>query len=150
MATSIGGLVVRRPDHLDEPVLALLRGLNACVVCTQGREGVIHSRAVWVDTDGTHVVLNSVEDRVWMRDIERDPQVTCTVVNQANLYEFASIEGRVVARTNEGADANIDAIAKKYLGVDVYPFHSPDDPRVMLLVEPVRILHMAPEAAELA
>ena len=147
--TSIGGLVVRHPTVLDEPVLSLLRAQNVCVLSTLGANGAIHSRPVWVDTDGEHVVVNSVEGRVWVRDLARDPSITCTVVNLANPYEFVSIEGHVVERTNVGAAEHIDFLAQKYLGVDVYPFHSDAEPRLLFRIRPDRILHMAPEAAAL-
>ena len=147
--TSIGGLVVRHPAVLDEPVLVLLRARNVCVLSTLGSNGAIHSRAVWVDTDGEHVVVNSVEGRVWVRDLARDPSVTCTVVDLANPYEFVSIEGRVVERTDVGAAEHIDLLAQKYLGVDVYPFHSKAESRLLFRIRPERILHMAPEAPAL-
>ena len=148
-ARTIGGLVVRHPTVLDEPILALLRAQNVCVINTFGAEGVIHSRAVWVDTDGHDVLVNSVHDRVWVRDLDRNPIVTCTVVNLANPYEFASIEGKMLERTNEGADDHIDFLAHKYLGLDQYPFHSAIEPRVLCRIRPDRILHMAPEDASL-
>ena len=140
---SIGGLAARRPSHLDEPVLALLRGQNVCVVNTHGPDGTIHSRPVWVDTDGRHVVVNSAPGRTWVADLDRTPQVTCTIVNQQNLYEFVTIEGRVVARSTEDAAEHIDFLAQKYLGLDRYPY--PRHGRVKLLILPERILHMAPE-----
>ena len=146
---TIGGLVVRHPDSLDEPILALLRAPNVCVINTLGPNGVIHSRTVWVDTDGDHVVVNSVAGRVWVQDLERSPTVTCTIVNLANPYEFVSIEGRLVERTTEGAADHIDFLAHKYLGVDLYPFRSTAEPRLLLRIRPERILHMAPEAAAL-
>ena len=146
---TIGGLVVRRPGNLDEPVLALLRAQNVCVINTHGTRGEIHSRVVWVDTDGEHIVVNSVGGRVWVGDLERDPNVTCTVVNLSNPYEFLSVEGRLAERTVEGADEHIDFFARKYLGLDVYPFHSATEPRMIFRVAPTRILHVSPEAPAL-
>ena len=148
-AKTIGGLVVRHLTVLDEPILALLRAPNVCVINTFGAEDVIHSRAVWVDTDGDDVLVNSVAGRVWVHDLDRNPTVTCTVVNLANPYEFASIEGKMIERTNEGAEDHIDLLARKYLGVDQYPFHSATEPRVLCRIRPDRILYMAPEDASL-
>ena len=146
---TIGGLVVRHPSALDEPVLALLRAQNVCVISTHGAGEVIHSRAVWVDTDGEHVVVNSVDGRVWVNDLARNSNVTCTIVNLANPYEFASIEGLLVDRTTDGATEHINFLAKKYLDLDDYPFHSDTEQRVIFRVIPTRILHMAPEAPAL-
>lgn len=146
---SIGGLAVRWPSTIDDAVLALLTGPNVAVISTHGRDGVIHARTVWVDSDGTHVLVNSVDGRQWVRDLERDPNITCTVVSGANPYEFASIEGRLAEVTGDGADAHIDAMAAKYLGVDSYPFHDPATPRRLFRIETGKILHMAPEADDL-
>ena len=148
-AKAIGGLVVRHPITLDEPVLALLRSRNVCVINTLGAQDVIHSRVVWVDTDGEHVLINSVDGRVWVHDLDRNPTVTCTVVNLSDPYEFVAIEGTLVERTNEGAEDHIDVLAQKYLELDTYPFHSPTEPRVLFRIRPDRILHMAPAGAGL-
>ena len=146
-AETIGGLAVRHPRTLDEPILRLLRAQNVCVINTFGADEVIHSRVVWVDTDGTDVLVNSVEGRVWVGDLDRNPNVTCTVVNLSNPYEFVSIEGTLVERSGDGATEHIDVLAQKYLGLERYPFHSETEPRLLLRIRPERILHVAPEAA---
>jgi PPOX class probable F420-dependent enzyme len=146
---SIGGLEIRRPNELDAAVSDLLRATNVCVVSTLGEDGVIHARTVWVDTDGEHVILNSVGRRVWVQDVERRRRATCTVVNASNPYEFVSIEGTVVACSHDGADEHIDSLALKYLGVGRYPFHSASEPRVRIVLHPDRILYVAPEDAAL-
>ncbi len=145
----IGGLEVRHGVDLDAPTLTLLRAANVGVISTHAPGGRIRTRVVWVDTDGVHVILNSVGDRGWVRDLDRNPSVTCTIVHGDDPYRFASIEGCAVERTTDGADAHIDDLARKYLGVDTYPFHHPDEPRLILRIRPDRILAMAPEAAEL-
>jgi PPOX class probable F420-dependent enzyme len=148
--SSIGGLTVRRPSTLDAAVLALLRApTNVGVISTLAADGSIHARAVWVDTDGEHVLLNTVVGRVWEQDVARQPVVACTIVSAANPYEFATIEGRVVETSTEDGAAHIDALARKYLGVATYPFHSEQEQRVRITVAPDRILHVAPESPEL-
>jgi PPOX class probable F420-dependent enzyme len=147
---SIGGLTVRRTDTLDEPVLALLRApTNVCVVSTLAADGSIHARAVWVDTDGDHVLLNTVVGRVWEQDVAQRPVVACTVVSSVSPYEFVTIEGRVVERSTEDGPAHIDVLARKYLAVDAYPFHRVDEPRIRIAIAPDRILHVAPGSPEL-
>ncbi len=41
--------------------------------------------------------------------------------------------------TTEGADAHIDALAKKYMGVDEYPLRQPGEQRLIIRVEPERV-----------
>jgi len=45
------------------------------------------------------------------------------------------VRGRVARVTEEGATQHIDALAKKYMGVDKYPFHSPQEKRVIYEIE---------------
>ena len=74
---------------------------------------------------------------MWPRNLERDPRLTLTVQNMQNPpYEYVEIRGHVAERTHDGADAHIDAPAKKYLGQDEYPFRQPGEQRVIIRVEP--------------
>jgi PPOX class probable F420-dependent enzyme len=148
-ADSVGGLQIRRPDAIDGPVRRMLEDTNVCTVCTLALDGTIHAQPVWVDTDGEHVLLNSVGGRAWVRNLDRDDRVTCTVVNLRNPYEFVEIRGRAGKPTRAGADAHIDSLARKYLGVDAYPWHDPNTPRILFRVRAERIVHMMPDGAEL-
>ena len=54
------------------------------------------------------------------------------VVEQENPYSMLSVKGKVVDITSDGADAHIDAMAKKYLGQDSYPFRQPGEERLIM------------------
>jgi PPOX class probable F420-dependent enzyme len=145
----VGGLQIRRPTALDPPALALVEAKNVCTVCTRFADGTIHAQPVWVDTDGEVLLLNGVADRAWVRNLERDPRVTCTTVNLGNPYEFLEVRGRAEARGHEAGERQIDFLAKKYLDLDVYPFTSPAEPRLLFAVIPERIVHVQPESQNL-
>jgi PPOX class probable F420-dependent enzyme len=117
----------------------LLQGKNFCQVATIRPDGAPHVAPVWVDVQEGRAVLNTAEGRVWPRNLERDPRVTLTVQNMENPYEYVTIRGRVAKRTHEGADAHIDAMAKKYLDKDEYPFRQPGEQRVIIQVEPEHV-----------
>lgn len=146
---TIGGLLIRRLTALDGRACALLEASNVCTVCTIRGDGSIHAQPVWVDTDGEHVLLNTVPGRAWVRNLEREPRVTCSVINLQNPYEFVEVRGQVVERTREGADHHIHRLAKKYLDLDTYPWMSPDAPRLLVRVAPERVVHMFPGGSEL-
>jgi PPOX class probable F420-dependent enzyme len=114
----------------------LLQAKNFCLVSTVRSDGSVHAAPVWVDLQDGRPVLNTAEGRAWPRNLERDPRVTLTVQNMDNPYEYLSIRGRVAERTREGADEHIDAMAKKYLGQDSYPFRQPGEQRVIIRVDP--------------
>lgn len=117
----------------------LLKAKNFCQVATLRGDGSVHVAPTWIDVQDGQPVLNSAEGRVWPRNLERDPRVTLTVQNAENPYEYVSIRGRVVERTTEGADAHIDALAKKYLDQDSYPGRQPGEKRLILRVEPEHV-----------
>jgi PPOX class probable F420-dependent enzyme len=114
----------------------LLKGKNFALVSTLRADGSVQGAPVWVDVQDGQPVLNTAEGRAWPRNLERDPRVTITVQNLENPYEYLEVRGRVAERTHDGADAHIDAMAKKYLDKDEYPFRQPGEQRVILRVEP--------------
>jgi len=114
----------------------LLEDRNFCIVSTLRSDGSILAVPVWVDVQDGEPVLNSAEGRAWPRNLERDPHVTLTVPNLENPYEYVMIRGRISERTHDGADEHIDALAKKYLGQDQYPYRQPGEQRVKIRVAP--------------
>ncbi len=114
----------------------LLEAKNFCHVATLRADGSVHDVPVWVDIEDGRPVLNTAEGRAWPRNLERDPRVTLTVQNMENPYEYLEVRGRVAERTHDGADEHIDALARKYLGQDSYPYRQPGEQRVIIKVEP--------------
>ena len=73
---------------------------------------------VWVEFDGHHVIINTAEGRQKDKNLQRDKRVALSLMDPDNPYRYIEVRGKVVERTLNGADANIDALAKKYLGKD--------------------------------
>jgi PPOX class probable F420-dependent enzyme len=114
----------------------LLMGKNFCNVATMRADGSVHGVPVWVDVQDGQPVLNTAEGRAWPRNLERDPRITLTVANMENPYEYLEVRGRVAERTRDGADEHIDSLAKKYMGVEEYPFRQPGEQRLIIRVDP--------------
>ena len=91
---------------------------------------------VWVDLDGDLVIFNSAKGRQKDKNVRRDPRVSLAIVDPENPYRYLEIRGRVVEITEQGADASIDKLAKKYLGVDKYPYGQPSEVRVIYKIQP--------------
>lgn len=126
-------------ERIDGRAQELLQAKNFADVATLRADGSVQTSPVWVDVQDGRPVLNSAEGRTWPRNLEHDPRVTMTVQNIENPYEYVTIRGRVIERTHEGADEHIDAMAKKYLGKESYPFRRPGEQRVILRVEPEHV-----------
>lgn len=94
---------------------------------------------VWCDFDGTNVRVNSAKGRVKDKNMRRNKKVALSVQDPENPYRYLAMRGEVVEITEEGADAHIDSLAKKYLGKDKYPFSGPGEVRVIYKIRPVNV-----------
>ena len=94
---------------------------------------------VWVDVENGTVIFNSARGRVKDKNVRRDPRVTLTLMDPDNPYRYLEVRGRVVDITEKGADKHIDKLAKKYLGVDKYPYAKPGEVRVLYRVKPEHV-----------
>ena len=128
---------------LPDDVRELLEAPNFAHLATLMPDGSPQVTAVWVDYDGQYVLVNTAEGRQKPRNIRRDRRVALSVISQENPYSWATIRGRVVELTHDGADAHIDKLAKKYLGQDTYPFRQPGEQRVIVKIEPERVTSTA-------
>jgi PPOX class probable F420-dependent enzyme len=97
---------------------------------------------VWVDYDGRYILINTAEGRQKDKNMQRDARVALAIMDPDNPYRYLEVRGRVVDRTRNGADGNIDAMAKKYLGQDKYPWSQPSEVRIIYKVEPEHITSM--------
>lgn len=91
---------------------------------------------VWCDLEGELVVINSAKGRQKDRNLRRDPRVALAVIDPDNPYRYLELRGKVVEITEQGADAHINKMAKKYLGADKYPYGQPGEIRVMYKIRP--------------
>ncbi|MDQ3742264.1 MAG: PPOX class F420-dependent oxidoreductase [Actinomycetota bacterium] len=129
---------------IEGRVKELLEQPNFTHLSTLREDGSIHGVVVWQHVEDGKVALNSSEGRAWPANVRRNPQVTITVHSEENPYEYVEIRGRVVEDTHDGAKEHIDALAKKYMDKDEYPFLQPGEQRIKFLVEPERIRHADP------
>jgi PPOX class probable F420-dependent enzyme len=108
-------------------------------VATLNSDGSPQVTPVWVDFDGTHVIINTAKGRVKARNLARAPRVAISIADPENPYRHLAIQGRVVEMTESGGDAHIDKMAKKYLGKDTYPFRAPGEVRIVVKISPEKV-----------
>jgi len=108
-------------------------------VATVGSDGRPQVTPVWVDFDGTHVRINTARGRVKDRNLAKNPRIALSVQDPDNPYRYVQIRGRVAEMTEQGADAHIDSLAKKYLGQDRYPYRKPGEQRVTVKILPEHV-----------
>lgn len=128
---SDNGTLAKYRDILDKKAFAHL--------ATVGRDGTPQVTPVWVDFDGTHIRFNTARGRVKERNLQRNPRVALAVQDPDNPYRYVQVRGRVAEMTEQGAEAHIDALAKKYIGQDRYPWRRPGEVRLTVKVLPERV-----------
>ena len=102
-------------------------------------DGTPQVTPVWCEFDGTHVVINSAKGRTKDRNMRRNPNVALSIQDPENPYRHLALKGTVVEITENGADAHIDKLSKKYTGKDVYPNRRAREVRVIYRISPERI-----------
>jgi len=101
------------------------------------KDGSPQVTPVWFDYTNGHVRVNTAKGRVKARNLHEGSRVALSILDPDNAYRYLQIRGRVVRVTEEGAEAHIDSLAKKYLGKDKYPYSQPGDVRIMYEIEPL-------------
>ena len=95
---------------------------------------------VWGDLSDGQPRINTAEGRQKDRNLKERPMATVMLVDPENPQRWIEVRGTVTG-TTEGADAVIDAMAKKYLGVDSYPYRTPSETRITFTISPTRVTH---------
>ena len=113
-------------------------------VATLNADGSPQVSAVWIALDGDLITFNTAEGRVKPKNLRRDGRVALSIAGEENPYENLMVQGKVVELTNDGADDDIDALAKRYLGADSYPYRQPGEERVIVKIEPEKVNHTNP------
>ena len=112
------------PATLSEKALALLDRPVLATLCTLGPDGAPQATPLWVEADHGDIMVNTAQGRAKARYVDADNRVAVTVVDPEDQYNVIAVRGTVVEVTTEGAVAQIDRLAHKYLGVDTFPGHS--------------------------
>ena len=102
---------------------------------TNGADGFPQVTPVWVELEDGRVTVNTAEGRAKHRNIQRDPRISLSAVDPDDPYRSVTVKGRATM-TTEGADEQIDRLAKKYVGKDEYPWRQPGEVRVKVLIDP--------------
>jgi PPOX class probable F420-dependent enzyme len=123
-------LTLRQRQFLENPFVGVVTDLRP--------DGSPHSTVVWVDVDDDGVSFNTAWPRAKPRYLRADPRVSMAVVDPEDPYRWIAITGTTTL-VEEGANAQIDRLAKKYRGHDSYRSHRPGETRVSVRISPTWI-----------
>ena len=123
-------LTEKHKEFLERPFVGTATTLR--------RDGSPHSTVVWVDHADGAAVFNTARGRAKERHLLDDPRAALLVIDPADPYRWLAVSGPAEL-VDEGAEEHIDKLARKYLGKDEYPWHSLEEPRVIVRIEPERV-----------
>jgi PPOX class probable F420-dependent enzyme len=129
-------------DRIPEPFKDLFTKVAYANLATVMPDGSAQVTPVWFDYDGECLRINSAKGRVKDKNMRRDQRVALSIQDPENAYRYLAVRGNVEKITEEGADAHIDSLAKKYLGKDKYPFRGPGEVRVIYKIRPEKVSTM--------
>jgi PPOX class probable F420-dependent enzyme len=125
----------------DSGVRELLTKPNHAVISTLNKDGTVHNTVVWISDEDGAVAVNSAIGRQWPTNLERDPRVTVLVAEEGDPHHYVEIRGTATAST-EGADAHINALSKKYIDQDEYPYRQEGEERIKFRIKPDRVRYV--------
>jgi PPOX class probable F420-dependent enzyme len=128
--------------NLPEDLIAVLRQPSPCFLSTLMPDGSPQLTRTWVDTDGEHLVINTVQGHQKVRNVDRDPRVAVNVCDLSSPSRYYGISGQVVGITTEGGAEHIETLSQRYLGT-AYPWYGGrDQVRVILTIRADKIRAM--------
>jgi PPOX class probable F420-dependent enzyme len=110
-------------------------------VATVDANGMPQVTPVWVDVEGDTILINSQKGRKKDRNMRKRAQIALSVQDPDDPYRYLGIQGRVAAISEEGGEAHIHKLSRKYRGHD-YTGLKPGDVRVIYRIEPTRVWTM--------
>ena len=114
----------------------LLRTTTVAHIATIGPKGEPQITPVWFDWDGNTIRFSQAKARQKFRNLQRDPRIALSIVDPNNPYRYLEIRGKVV-RIEEDPDLRfLNALTKRYLGRDTYPWHQPGDEHFVIVIQP--------------
>jgi len=126
-----------------EKFIDLVRDKKAFAhIATVMPDGSPQVTPVWIDYRNGRVLFNTARGRVKDRNLKPGSKVALSIMDPDNGYRYVQIRGVIANVTEDGADKHIDSLAKKYMGVDKYPFHQPNVKRVIYEIEPTSVQGM--------
>ena len=123
---------------LNEKQLEFLENPYVGVVTTLREDGSPHSTVVWVDVEDGVPSFNTATGRKKPANLEHDPRAALLVIDPKDAYKWVAIDGTVEV-TTDGADPQIDKLAKKYLGKDEYPWRQEGEQRMTVRIRPEHV-----------
>ena len=129
---------------MDQKVERLFHEKNLIFIATINLDGSPQLTPVWGDYQDDHILVNTAEGRIKHRNVLHDSRVAVSVVAHDNPLDMTTIRGNVLEIIQDYDYTNADTLAKKYMGLEKYPFKRPGEKRIILKIKPEHV-YILPE-----
>jgi PPOX class probable F420-dependent enzyme len=130
--------------NLPEPVRKLLTDKAYGHVITFNADGSPQLTMVWMDAEGNQALYNTADGRIKVKNLRRDPRIIVSVQNRNDPQSYVRLTGKATI-TDQGADEHIDRMAKRFLGMDKYPWRAPGEKRLLVRIDVDKIGGFGPQ-----
>src|SRR5260370_20712250 len=131
------------PSRIQTELMDLLEGDALGHLATIRADGTPHVTPLWIDHDGHPVLVNVGVDRVKAANMRARPAVALSVVDPRNPYRYLAITGRVVSWSEDGWREHMDALSRRYLKVEEYPWSFAGERRAIFRIEVAHVYYEA-------
>ncbi|MBK9474853.1 MAG: TIGR03618 family F420-dependent PPOX class oxidoreductase [Tetrasphaera sp.] len=124
---------------LDDDVRRLATSTALATVVTQMPDGSFQALPLWVDCDESHILINTEPQRQRAKNLERNPAMTVLIVSKESDWDWVEVRGVVTESVSgQAARDHIDALSRRYLGVD-YPNQVGPQGRIIYKLSPTKV-----------
>jgi len=138
-------------DQVPATHVDLLEGPYFAVLTTIAPGGQPENTVVWCSWDGEYVLVNTADGRRKPNNVRQNPKVALTVIDPQDPFRWIDVRGAVESIVDDPDNANIDAHAKLYAGVDEYYGNiapaemKGKERRIIFKIRPNRVLVFPPQ-----
>jgi PPOX class probable F420-dependent enzyme len=120
-------------DLVEEPHIGVLT--------TVSPEGVPLGTPVWFDYKKDKQVLrfNTAKGRTKHKFIDNHKEVAMTIMDRDNPYRYLMIQGIVTDITEDGAEAHVHQLARRYTDQEEYPIQK-GNTRLKFVIQPENVI----------
>lgn len=131
-------------DTIPQSHIELLLHPNVATLTTIMPNGIPQSSLVWIDWDGTNILINTTKERQKGKNMLQNSKIALIVVDPKDSGRWVSIQGQVEIES-KGAIEQLDRVTQKYTKYDtfygnIYPVEQQfRETRIICKIKPLKV-----------
>jgi len=120
-------------DLLSEPLIVHM--------ATVRPDGQLQNNPMLFEWDGERFKMSLTKSRQKYRNLLADPRIAISVTDAANPYRYLELRGTIDKIEDDANNDFLNSCAKRYMGLDEYPYHPPGAERIIVSFVPQSTSH---------